>query len=180
MSQTRRQTRRAEASGGIAARLAVRRRRRTSLGLNTAAMIDVTFLLLVYFMAATEFTKVEETYGLEVPAGEAAGPADPFDLAPPPLRVIVISTGPGPEDCTVRLDGPYPPPETLDGLLEFLRSRRVGGGSQALFEPDHPILVDPDPEARWEHALEAFSIAVRAGYHRVTLAADDAGAEAGP
>ncbi|MHC4614422.1 MAG: ExbD/TolR family protein, partial [Planctomycetota bacterium] len=51
-----------------AAHTAARRRQRQArIGLNLTAMIDVVFLLLVYFMAATEFKLGEEIYRLDLP-----------------------------------------------------------------------------------------------------------------
>ncbi|MFG0253109.1 MAG: biopolymer transporter ExbD, partial [Phycisphaerales bacterium JB038] len=52
-----------------------RREQRASIGLNLTAMIDVVFLLLLYFLLATSFALNEEAFELELPdpvAGQAA------------------------------------------------------------------------------------------------------------
>ncbi len=143
-----------------------RRRQQARIGLNLTAMIDVVFLLLIYFMAATEFKLGEEIYRLDVPRRGA--PADPFDLPRDPLRIVLASTGPL---CRIRLPGPYAQPASFQELHGFLvenrRSPRAVGG---LFEADHPIIIEPTGTTRWEHAMEAFNAAVRARYTNVMFA----------
>ncbi|MCZ6446340.1 MAG: biopolymer transporter ExbD, partial [Planctomycetota bacterium] len=53
------------------------RRSRARIGLNVTAMIDIVFLLLIYFLAATEFKLGEEVYRLDLPQRGLA--ADPFE-----------------------------------------------------------------------------------------------------
>ena len=131
-------------------------------------MIDVVFLLLIDFMVTTDYVATEEVYQLDLPERAGAGaPEDPFRLDPDPLRVLVRSTGPESEQYTVQLVGPWPQPETFDALHSFLRSSLVVQAGSGLFPAEHPILIEPDAETAWEHAVEAFSSAVRAGYRNV-------------
>jgi biopolymer transport protein ExbD len=142
------------------------------LSLNLTSMIDVVFLLLIYFMVATEFRQGEEIFRMDLPDREAAlRQRDPFDLDEEPLRVMVSSTGMTREACRLMIDGPYPQPAGFAELHDFLRRRQVNPHTTGgLFEPDHPIVVTPTGTTRWEHAIEAFNAAVSAGYHNVTLA----------
>ncbi len=48
-------------------------------GLNLAPMIDVVFLLLVFFMVATTFAREEEQLDVNLPASEAGEGAEPTD-----------------------------------------------------------------------------------------------------
>ena len=48
------------------------RRQRARIALNLTAMIDVVFLLLIYFMVATEFKAGEEIFRLDLPERQAA------------------------------------------------------------------------------------------------------------
>jgi biopolymer transport protein ExbD len=143
-----------------------RRRQQARIGLNLTAMIDVVFLLLVYFMAATEFKLGEEIYRLDLPRRGA--PADPFVLPRDPLRIVLASTGPV---CRIRLAGSYAQPSSFQELHGFLvENRRTAGVVGGLFEADHPIIIEPTGTTRWEHAMEAFNAAVRARYTNVTFA----------
>lgn len=148
-----------------------RRREHPAIALNLTSMIDVVFLLLVYFMVATEFRVGEEVYRLDLPdRAPAQGAADPFDLDDEPLRVRVASAGPRPDDYQLRLEGPYPQPRTFDDLERILEERRLGvSGPGGLFADDHPIVLLPARDARWTHAMEAFDAVARAGYVNVVF-----------
>ncbi len=143
------------------------------IALNLTAMIDVVFLLLIYFMVATEFKLGEEVYRLDLPArAGVAQQRDPFQLDEQPLRIAVASTGPGRSAYRVSLDGPYPQPASFQALYEFLRNRQIGeNATDALFAPDHPIIIEPSRTTRWDHAIEAFNAPARARYTNVTFAA---------
>lgn len=52
--------------------------------LNLTSMIDVLFLLIIFFMTGTKFTELERKIGLKVPQI-----ADGSQLPPPPERVAV-------------------------------------------------------------------------------------------
>jgi biopolymer transport protein ExbD len=129
-------------------------------------MIDVVFLLLIYFMAATNFKLGEEVYRLDLPRRGA--PTDPFVLPREPLRIVVSTIGPG---CLIRLPGSATQPESFPELYAFLiENRRSEGVVGGLFEADHPIVIEPTKTTRWEHAMEAFNAAARARYTNVTFA----------
>jgi biopolymer transport protein ExbD len=145
------------------------------LTLNLTSMIDVVFLLLIYFMVATEFKAGEEIYRLDLPDRlSAAQQQDPFDLDDEPLRISVASTGAGRSACRLRIDGPYPQPADFDDLHSFLAQRQIGPGNAAgLFRPNHPIIIVPLGEARWDHAVETLNSAVRARYTNVMFGRRD-------
>ena len=158
-------------TGGDVPLPARRGRRRTRLSVNLTSLIDVTFLLLIYFMVATSMTAAEEAYRMDIPAREGVSQADPFTLDAQPLRIVVTSTGLAPDMYRLRLEGPYGQPATFDDLFQFLSSRQVSPDTTAgLFERDHPIIIQPARTTRWEHAMEAFNAAARARYTNVTFA----------
>jgi biopolymer transport protein ExbD len=151
-----------------------RGRRRARVTVNLTSLIDVTFLLLIYFMIATSMTRAEEVYRMDLPAREGVGPGDPFAIDDEPLRILISSSGLGPDMYALRIDGPYPQPATFESLFDFLRSRQVnpenaGASRGALFPADHPIVIQPTRTTRWEHAMEAFNAAARAHYTNVTF-----------
>jgi len=141
------------------------------IGLNLTSMIDVVFLLLVYFMVATEFRIGEEIFTLELPRQRAAASsADPFDLDEEPLRITVRSLGPGATDYRLSLDGPYDQPGTYDALTAFLTAQQINDRTPGgLFLSDHPIVLSPDRATMWEHTVGAFNAIVRADYTNVTM-----------
>jgi hypothetical protein len=39
-----------------------------------------------------------------------------------------------------------------------------------MYEPDHPIIIEPSSRTRWEHVVDALNAAARARYTNVTFA----------
>ena len=148
-----------------------RGRERPRITLNLTAMIDVTFLLLVYFMVATQFRLGEEVYRLDLPERQASQSIrDPFTLDEEPLRIAVATTGFGPDAYRLRVEGPFEQPRSFEELHAFLAQRRISAeGIGGLFEEAHPIVIQPTPTTTWQHALQAFDAAARARYTNVTL-----------
>ncbi len=149
-----------------------RSNRPARLGLNLTAMIDVVFLLLIYFLVATKFKLGEEIYRMDLPQRQPAqAERDPFQLDREPLRVEVTSIGIRPDDYAVRIDGPYPQPATFDDLFDFLTQRQINEAAiGGLFEPDHPIIIVASGTTRWEHVLAGFNAAARARYTNIMFA----------
>lgn len=153
-------------------RRAARREPGADVSLNLTSMIDVVFLLLVYFMVATEFRRGEEVYRLDLPDRGGAAAIDPFDLDDEPLRVAVRGTGTSDslegDRLRIRIDVADRTASSLVELERVLESLHVASG-QGIFAADHPVIVEPTPGTRWRHAMGAFNAAVRAGYGNVTL-----------
>jgi biopolymer transport protein ExbD len=147
-----------------------RRRVRPRISLNLTPMIDVTFLLLVYFMVATQFKLGEEVYRLDLPERGTGRAADPFELDEEPLRIKIATTGATPDEYRIRIEGPFEQPSSFDELHEFLRGRRIGPESVGgLFEQDHPIIIEPTRTTTWQHAVGAFDAAARARFTNITM-----------
>jgi biopolymer transport protein ExbD len=59
--------------------------------LNLTSMIDIVFLLIIFFMVATEFNEMEQDIDLEIPQVASAGM--PSVSPPKPLTVAVFADG---------------------------------------------------------------------------------------
>ena len=144
--------------------------------LNLTSMIDVVFLLLVYFMLATEFKRTEVIERLDLPNRLGAGVADPFEVPDHPVVITVSSqdTDAGRSTVaagfTIGIQGPFPQPTTTTSLTELLEARRMGGtGGRGLWPEDHPIVLQPAPGTDWEHVVRTFDATARAGYNNISL-----------
>ena len=144
--------------------------------LNLTSMIDVVFLLLVYFMVATEFKRAEVIERLDLPNRLGAGVADPFEVPDDPVVITVLSqdTNSGHSTVaagfTIGIEGPFPQPTTLKSLTNLLLERRMGGtGGRGLWPEDHPIVLQPEVGTDWEHVVRAFDAVARAGYNNISL-----------
>ncbi len=134
-------------------------RRRGGVTLAFAPMIDVVFLLLVYFMLVAELRPREAASPVALP-GEAAAEVDPFELPPAPIRVYIESQGRGPDDFVVTVDfaglDDISAAPRLAQRLEILRGRTL--------TPDQPFVIAPAATARWEHAVRTLRAIERAGF----------------
>lgn len=138
------------------------------MGLNLTSMIDVVFLLLIYFMVATEFKAAEESFPMDLPA-QHDGRSLMFDNEP--LVILVESSGDGPHDLRIQLEGPWDEIENVAGLTQFLRANKINKFHvTGLFKETHPVLVTPTEGARWEHALATYNAVALAQYTNITLA----------
>jgi len=158
---------------------------RPIMALAMTPMIDVVFQLLVYFLVTTNFASHEEFFRLDLPrvesataenepSAELASPpdADPFALDREPIRVLVTSTGAESNDYRLEIVGPLPQPESFEALRRVLRDRLVDPQTGAgIYQSNHPVMLEPSPATTWEHSVEAFNAAVRAGYTNVIFQA---------
>ncbi len=141
------------------------RRSGGGIGLHMAPMIDVVFLLLVYFMVATDFSPAEEVFRLDLPAAAAAA-VDPLDIQETPLRVSV-SGGPAEAPAEIAIDGPWTDVCTPDALRMFLSGAVRPRGD--LFLADHPVVIIPAPQTPWSQVIATFNAVVAGGCTNVTL-----------
>jgi biopolymer transport protein ExbD len=139
---------------------------RAPLNLKMTPMIDVVFLLLVFFLWTSSFERPE----FDLPTALAAPAAPLAETAterPPPEPidelVIVISGGTGEGPVQLRLGEQSV--ADFEALAEQLRQiARLG------VQP--PVIVDPDPETAVHWAIRAFDIARSIGFDRVLFAAE--------
>lgn len=143
-----------------------------ALSLNMTPMIDVVFLLLIYFVLAAQLRPPERSLASDVPArleGGAAA-ADPFELPRRPILLSVRSFGAGPAEFTITTDDP-----TVGASADLASlSARLAEVRGALVPEDQVFIVQPAPATRWEHALRVFGAVQRAGFGSVRLASPEA------
>jgi biopolymer transport protein ExbD len=124
-------------------------RARIHTHLEMAPLIDVVFLLLIFFMLTTTFM-VQEAVELQIPQAETGATADPSAL------VIVLSR----QDLLLNGE-----PVTLDGLrsalIEPLRA-----------EPDRSVVLKTDAEMAVQRILEVMDSVRSAGGRNVALATE--------
>ncbi len=138
---------------------------------NLSSMIDVIFLLLIYFVSTVNFTPDEGVLTAKLPQG--SGQPTTTDLAPPqrPLNILLLAAGE--TDCRIRIEG-YPQAPTnfteLAAFLVQLQYDPAQGLNSGAFKPDNPVVIRPDAGVRWQHVANAFNAAVRARYTNINFA----------
>jgi len=134
------------------------------MGLNVAPMIDVVFLLLMYFMLITEFRAPEGSMPLNI-AGQAAEAADPFALPEAPITIVVESLGQGRADALWRADSPILGTGSGFASLTDAAFAQRGG----VLAPSQRFDIRPAPGCRWEHAVATVNALRLARYEQVRL-----------
>lgn len=129
--------------------------------LNLTAMIDILFLLIIFFMVSTQFTEFERSLGLEVPHV-----ADGAALtALPESRIVNVF-----KDGHVTLDEETVSLEELVTRLERARSQYSG----------LRVVVRGDGAGRFQRVAEVLNACKAAGIGQLAISvklADDQGAE---
>ena len=136
------------------------------IGVNLTPMIDVVFQLLIYFLLATNFALGEQVFRLDLPDRGSGEVQDPFEIPEEPLRILVSSNGVNGESIGLKILGPYPQPDSLKSLEQFLIESRASAGG-GFFLEDHPVDIVPEETTHWEHVVDVFNAAIRAGYLKV-------------
>jgi biopolymer transport protein ExbD len=156
-------------SGPGSRRIRRRLAAREPIELAMTPMIDVVFLLLIFFLATASFQRLE----LALPGSLASPPAEPLvggsQLDPTPERELLSDV----DDMVVRMEyrGDEPaglwldqqPVESLEALERHLQ-RVVEIGL------DVPLVVDPDPQVRLGETIQVYDLARRVGVGRVFFA----------
>ncbi|MBN2475573.1 MAG: biopolymer transporter ExbD [Pirellulales bacterium] len=118
--------------------------------LNLTPMIDIVFLLIIFFMVGTKFTELERKIGLRVPEV-----ADRGALTAAPERKIVNVY----QDGTITLDQT---PVTLDELTERLAEVR------SQYE-DLGVLVRGDAQGQFQGVASVLNACKQAGVRELGI-----------
>ena len=112
--------------------------------LNLTPMIDVVFLLIIFFMVATKFSELEQNIELEVPEVASAG----ANRTPATPRTVAVY-----EDGHIELDG-------QQATLQEFRSRLAANRAQ---DPDLNVVVRGDGQCDFQHIASAMAACRDAG-----------------
>lgn len=138
--------------------------------LNLTSMIDVIFLLLIYFVITATFTPDEGVITTKLPAQEGMSSTK---LPEPPKRPlnIVVSTA-GKYGYRLHIEGAPQTPADFVQLNRILTELQYAPkrGRTGPFPDDTPVLIKPDGTARWQHVINAFNAAISAQYSNVSFA----------
>jgi len=137
---------------------------------NLSSMIDVIFLLLIYFVSTVNFTPDEGVLTAKLPQGSGRPSTD---LAPPQRPLNILLTAAGETDCRIQIEGYPQAPGSFNELATFLIKLQYDpeqGLRSGAFKPDSPVVIRPESGVRWQHVANAFNAAVRARYTNINFA----------
>lgn len=134
-----------------------RRRQREEPGINLTPLIDVVFLLLIFFMVTTTFNR-ETRLAVNLPEADA----EAAEAVPEQLEIAVDA------------DGRY----ALNGRM--LADRQPGTLRRALDQEtegnrDMPVVLVADAEATHQSVVTAMDVLGQAGFTRLSIATQEGG-----
>jgi len=125
-------------------------------------MIDVSFLFLIFFLISTTFARPEGLLASKLPRQERARAVS---LPLSPIVVRVRQAGARPEDYKIRVDHVPQAPANFNELAGILRQLQTQPG----FDVDTPVVILPDGGVLWDHVVNAWNAALRAGARNVAF-----------
>ncbi len=123
-------------------------------------MIDVTFLLLLFFLLTMRFQQAEGQLPADLPRPEAAAVAATVPLEPVRVTLDVDDAG----ALAIHISQVDVSVETWGQLYAALVQVRDRFDSDEI-----PIIVAPGPQASWEQALNAYNEARRARFRNIAF-----------
>ena len=134
--------------------------RRNVFSLRTAPMIDVIFLLLIFFLVSAKWRPLEDFLPFELPVA-MAGESYVGRVEPLTIRIVPIQAG-----CTVQI-GRFGTVEINDGTVEKDLAVLMGQIKQCMlaekrFTSDLVEIVC-DERLKWDHLAKIYNVLAGAG-----------------
>lgn len=136
--------------------------RRVPIGVNLAPMIDMTFLLLIFFLVTSTFERAEGILASTLPD---LGPARAVPLPISPVVIRLSSAGTDGTDYALSVDQFPDAPPRLQMLPAFLRALHQQPG----FDDQTPVIIIARDDVRWDHVVECWNAALRADCKRIAF-----------
>lgn len=136
--------------------------RREPIRMNLAPLIDVTFLLLIFFVVSTTFGRPEGVLASRLP-GDQGAPSVSLPITPTVVRLKQV--GPGEDDFALVIDNFADSPDNFAELASFLKDLQTRPG----FDAETPVVIVPDTLVAWDHVVNCFNAAVRAGCRNIAF-----------
>lgn len=140
----------------------LRRDRNVDMDSTMTPMIDVVFLLLVFFVWTASFQIIEHILPSEMKAQMGSEPSEVVDPIPEQdfdNIVVRIRWGDGGPVWTVR-DQPMASIDEVRSMMESIAQVKI----------DAPIILHPDPVVPLGVVIEAYDISKQVGFEKVSFA----------
>jgi len=127
------------------------------IGFQIAPMVDVVFVLMLFFMACVGAMKVESYLSAQIPypGGVNSGP-------PTSTPIVILISPEGVVSMNDRVFG-RPSDHTLTDLRTWLIETR------ATFGTEDPVVIRPSPDTRHERLMDVLNAAAAANVTNPTL-----------
>jgi biopolymer transport protein ExbD len=126
------------------------RQAQEELSINMTPLIDMVFLLLIFFLVATTFAQEERERGLQLPGSDSPQP-----LSAPPKYLIINITNEG----ILKVGGrAYSYKEIAQTLADVAKN-----------QPDRDVLIRADKDSRHEYFARVVELAHKAGISKTKI-----------
>jgi biopolymer transport protein ExbD len=144
-----------------------RGRRRTTAGarltLNLVPMIDIVFLLLIFFLVGTRFITAEGVLPGRLPRQDGR---QTLPVPVPPIQIRLAATSNDAPEITIA--GRTSRPRDFEQLAAVLAQIQREPG----YDDQTPVVLQADEELAWDHVVNAYNAAVRARYRNIIFGAE--------
>jgi len=124
---------------------------------NIIPLIDVLFMLLLYFLLSTRFRQMEGDIAGSLPSSGG----EPAAVDAKQLTIKVRASDANDSDAIFEVNQSPTAIGSAEQLFEALRTY------QKDFGPDAPVLIEPVGDVRWRFVVEAFNQAYRARFTKI-------------
>lgn len=138
-----------------------RRKPRENVEINLASLIDVVFILLLFFVVTTTFTRETQ---LKVDLPEAASGTPPEESTLKQLEVLIGADG------SYSLNGQALMKNDLSGLMAALGKESAGDNSL-------PLVISADAKTPHQAVITAMDAAGKLGFAHLRITTVEAGAQ---
>jgi biopolymer transport protein ExbD len=127
-------------------------------GFQIAPMVDVVFVLMLFFMASAGMQVVEKELGIKLPSGRGVARAGELPTTP----IIINISGDGQVSMNDQVYG-TPTDKSLTPLRTVLKSNIEQFGDK------DPVIIRPAPEARHDRVMDVLNAAAASGVKNLTF-----------
>jgi len=127
------------------------------MGFQIAPMVDVVFVLMLFFMACAGQQVTENELNIALPSGQPAS-----DSSNKPIPIIIDISADGQVTMNKQSFG-TPADKKLEPLRAWLKNAREQFGG------DDPVIVRPNSETRHERIIDVLNAAAAAGVTKLSF-----------
>ncbi len=119
--------------------------------INLTPMIDIVFLLLIFFMVGTRFTEMEREFKIQLPS---VSDAHPLTSLPDEITINVSADG------KIQVDGLVVTIQELENRLQTAKKNYA----------DQSVIIRGDANGAYQNVMDVLAACNRAGIEAVSLA----------
>lgn len=130
---------------------------------NLASMVDVTMVILIFFMLGTSINSSEGVLPTELPSSIGPGGNAQVNVVPTvQIALMESSMAPG---CKIVVMDRELAENSFASLSAFLKERIDAGA-----DPKGRVIVNAEPGVAYQHVISAMDACVRAGFNNIQFA----------